>query len=367
LVYESGEIQDDTFNSIREHLNNKAHLVFNETKVIPARLYFRKETGAQIEIFCLEPYQNDHAKAMAAKGKVEWVCLIGNAKKWKSGSLVNRFDGLALEVRIKEKLEKEALISFSWEPQEVSFAEVLQRIGHIPIPPYIQRKDEDLDRTRYQSVMAKNDGAVAAPTASLHFSERLVQDLEKNGVSHSKLTLHVGAGTFKPIESKDVRSHKMHSEAVKVSLKQIEALAEAVRNEKGLVCVGTTALRSLESLFWIGVQCLKNGDPGDELKQEFSYLNPSDCSFLEVLGTLKSYLEANSQDELSFRTSLMIRPGYSFKTCKVLITNFHMPRSSLLLLVAALIGDDWKKVYRHALSHQYRFLSYGDSSLLIGN
>ena len=366
LVYRSQEIDDAQFSQLSNFLPSNSHLVFNETKVIPARLYFRKETGAEIEIFCLEPFGCEHAQAMSSKGEVEWTCLIGNAKRWKAGALKKNLKGQILEASVKEKLEKGAIIRFSWEKEEMSFAEVLQEIGHIPIPPYIKRADNEIDKDRYQSVMAKNDGAVAAPTASLHFSKSLVNNLCLEGIGHSELTLHVGAGTFKPIDCHDVRDHKMHAEKVKVTRNQLVSLMKVIDNGKELICVGTTALRSLESIYWLGILLSETGRLENNLDQEFSYENPSKKKRVEVLQMLINHLVEQKREELLFSTSLMIRPGYEFKMCKKLITNFHMPGSSLLLLVSALVGDQWKNIYQHALENSYRFLSYGDSSLLFG-
>jgi S-adenosylmethionine:tRNA ribosyltransferase-isomerase len=365
LVYD-GTIRDENFARLPDFLPLSATLVLNNTKVIEARLFFQKETGATIEIFCLEPWEpKDVAVSMATSGgRVQWLCLIGGASKWKKGQILHKkvmIEGeeVALSATYIAKEVDSFIIEFDWTSHH-SFAEVLHHAGAIPLPPYIKRKAEEEDLTRYQTIFAEYEGSVAAPTAALHFTENVFSRLAERNIHPHYITLHVGAGTFKPVKSETIGEHAMHAESFLVSAATLRALLDA----ETIVAVGTTSLRTLESLHWLGIKLLM-GHADFTLEQWEAYeLEESTLSYLDTLKALLDYLEQAGQDTLHCRTSLIIVPGYRFRSARALVTNFHQPRSTLLLLVAAFIGEDWKKVYDHALSHHYRFLSYGDSSLL---
>lgn len=368
LVYKSGKIEDDTFYHLPHHLPPGATLIANNTRVIEARLHFTKESGGVIEIFCLEPYQPAAmVQAMESYGPVQWRCLIGGASKWKPGLVLQKeleVEGkvVKLEARYLAKEEDSFIIEFNWN-SAVAFAEVLHIAGNMPLPPYIKRKAEGTDAARYQTVFAEHNGSVAAPTAALHFTERVFKGLAEKGINRSFITLHVGAGTFKPVKSETIAEHTMHAESFVVTAETLQTLLKA----ETLVAVGTTSLRTLESLHWLGVKLLMNKGLTDfTLGQWEAYdLMAQPFTYKESIEALYKHLQQKGEDELWCRTSLLIMPGYRFQSVKALITNFHQPRSTLLLLVAAFIGDEWKNVYNHALQNDYRFLSYGDSSLLI--
>ena len=367
LVYQNGMITDDTFYHLPHHLPPGATLIANNTRVIEARLHFTKSTGGVIEIFCLEPYQPSAiVEAMETVERVQWRCLIGGASKWKPGQILQKpfeIDGqpVVLNARYVTKEEEAFIIEFEWNGG-FSFAEILHVAGAMPLPPYIKRKAEGEDASRYQTVFAQHNGSVAAPTAALHFTERVFKDLSAKAIHHHYVTLHVGAGTFKPVKSETIAEHHMHAEVFSVNVDTLQALIKA----QTLVAVGTTSLRTLESLHWLGVKLLLNPTLAEfTLEQWEAYdLAPHGYTYTQSMEALHQHLLQNGQTELWCRTSLLIVPGYTFQSAKALITNFHQPRSTLLLLVAAFIGDDWKKVYDHALLNNYRFLSYGDSSLL---
>lgn len=367
LVYKDAILEDDTFYHLPHHLPPDATLILNNTRVIQARLHFTKPTGGVIEIFCLEPYQPAAmVQAMEIREKVQWRCLIGGASKWKPGQMLQKpfeIEGrqVILNARYLNKEEDSFIIEFTWNGG-FSFAEVLHEAGAMPLPPYIKRKAEGDDATRYQTVFAQHNGSVAAPTAALHFTKRVFNDLMDKRIQHHYITLHVGAGTFKPVKTETIAEHSMHAETFSVSLTTLQRLIEA----QTIVAVGTTSLRTLESLHWLGVKLLLDKTNTDfTLVQWEAYdLAQHPFSYTQSLQALANYLHEKGEEAIACRTSLLIMPGYQFHSAKALVTNFHQPRSTLLLLVAAFIGGDWKRVYDHALENNYRFLSYGDSSLL---
>jgi S-adenosylmethionine:tRNA ribosyltransferase-isomerase len=364
LVYRNGEISEDRFYNVEKHLPGESLLVLNNTRVIEARIIFQKGSGAFIEVFCLEPYLQSIETAMKAKGNSTWKCLIGGASKWKPGQVLEKqVEACRLEARYVSKMEDYFLIEFSWQPEEKPFVEVLHGTGAIPLPPYIKRKAEQLDQERYQTIFSINDGSVAAPTAALHFTPEVFSALEEKKITPAYVTLHVGAGTFKPVKTETIADHHMHGEPFSVHRDTIEAII----NAPVIISVGTTSIRTLESLYWLGIK-LKN-DPGAELLlgqwEAYELAKPGhEISKEESLGYLISWLKENNKHSIQCRTSMIIVPGYKAMIPDALITNFHQPQSTLLLLVSAFIGDDWKKVYDHAMKNDFRFLSYGDSSLL---
>jgi S-adenosylmethionine:tRNA ribosyltransferase-isomerase len=370
LFYKKGRIEARKFTEIPNLLPKKSLLVFNETKVIRARLLFRKTTGALIEIFCLEPVEPsaDHQLAFQSNSPVVWKCLVGNAKRWKSGVLempIETDTGKAtLKAEQVEKLSDSFLVRFSWESVEKTFSEIIEFSGLVPLPPYLNREAVETDKARYQTVYARHDGSVAAPTAGLHFTERQFNELKEKGIHTAKVTLHVGAGTFRPVVSSSIAAHDMHSERIRVSLETLSILRAELG--KNIIPVGTTSVRTLESLYWLAAR-LKKGDESFYVDQWDPYnrrINGA-LKMPEALDLLIGYLVKRDMTELEAVTRLIIVPGYQFKLCSGLVTNFHLPKSTLLLLVAAVIGSDWKKAYDFALQHDFRFLSYGDSCLFL--
>lgn len=366
LVYKSGKIEEGSFVNLAYHLPEGATLILNNTKVIAARVFFTKQSGGVIEIFCLEPFRQSIEASLQQQGSAEWVCMIGGASKWKPGLVLQkalRIDGteVQLEARYLGKAEDAFIIQFSWQPAHIHLARVLQVAGDIPLPPYIKRTAELTDKERYQTIFAKQEGSVAAPTAALHFSTNVFESLRRKDICTAQVTLHVGAGTFRPVKTPSIADHPMHSESFAVKRKTLDAILNATT----VVAVGTTSLRTIESLHWLGVKLLAG-----EIKQEWvlgqweAYNLDGKIDYRQSLGAIVNWMEKSGVAELHCRTALLIVPGYEFKIPAALITNFHQPGSTLLLLVAALIGDDWKEVYRHALENDFRFLSYGDSSLL---
>ncbi|MCI0751285.1 MAG: S-adenosylmethionine:tRNA ribosyltransferase-isomerase [Flammeovirgaceae bacterium] len=366
LVYQQGKIEHAQFNNLHNFLTADSLLVFNDTKVIPARLLFQKETGAVIEIFLLEPVSPSTllVQAMAATSGTTWQCIIGNVKRWKDGtSLSMSENGITFNVQLLNRSEN--LVELTWSPPYLTFAEAIAKVGATPLPPYIKRKAEKSDEARYQTIYSHYEGAVAAPTAGLHFTEEVFASLHKKNIQKEFVTLHVSAGTFQPIKSTDVLNHEMHHEQIVINRSTIEKL---MHHEGKITCVGTTCVRTLESLYWFGRKLMENKS---EMVFSISQNEPYELAW-NPYGSKKSSLEAvlqflekNKTETLIGYTSIFIHPGYQFKMCDALITNFHQPGSTLILLVAAFIGDDWRKVYEEALSNNYRFLSYGDSSLLI--
>ncbi|MBT7466323.1 MAG: S-adenosylmethionine:tRNA ribosyltransferase-isomerase [Bacteroidetes bacterium] len=370
LCYENGNIDEQTFPMISNWVPAHSLMIKNNTRVIQARLLFNKSSGARIEIFCLEPvFPSDYESNLSARKKVIWKCLIGNSKKWKSGSLKKEIyiDGksILLEAKKVSSSMSEHNIEFSWEPANYSFSELLARTGLMPIPPYLNRKAEEGDRKWYQTIYAQHLGSVAAPTAGLHFTDTILDSLAKQKTHLAELTLHVGAGTFTPVKDKKIQNHKMHAEHVQVSKELIQSVLN--HTEKGITAVGTTTLRSLESMYWLGVLCYEKKVNFSQTIEIDQWLPYQDKSGIETTTSLRSLLTAMTNagvNEISFITRIIIVPGYAFKIVDQLITNFHQPNSTLLLLVAAFIGEDWKRVYNFALNNKFRFLSYGDSSVL---
>jgi S-adenosylmethionine:tRNA ribosyltransferase-isomerase len=433
LVYRQGQIREDIYRNLAHHLPENALLIFNDTKVVEARIVFRKPSGAQIEIFCLEPptEYGSIATAMSQTGKIRWKCLIGGASKWKPGQVLcrriepeppgaathggtdslhgtpgNPTPALLLEARWIDKLEDCFLIELSWSPPELSFAELLHRAGLIPLPPYIRRAPAGSDQERYQTVYARYDGSVAAPTAGLHFTEALFKTLEAKNIRKEFVTLHVGAGTFMPVKTEVLAQHAMHAEFIVVKRPTIEKLLAAA--EGTIIPVGTTSLRTIESLYWLGIKTIRNPAilPEDLVVHQWDpytsettndrdgaaghgsedgAIGPGsgagagarnaagtgmesipvgDSPAGVALQALLDWMERHGLEQLQTKTQLLITPGYPWKLTRALITNFHQPESTLLLLVSALIGDSWKDIYRYALDHEFRFLSYGDGCLL---
>jgi S-adenosylmethionine:tRNA ribosyltransferase-isomerase len=377
LVYKESKISEAVYQNIADYLPADSLLVFNDTKVVEARLLFQKPTGGVIEIFCLEPHHQNAGitPAMQQHEKVLWNCLIGGASKWKHGQVLSKnifHNGheLFLEARFIGKETDSFIVELSWNDSKLSFAEVLHLFGAIPLPPYIKREAEQTDTERYQTVYAQREGSVAAPTAGLHFTERIFKSLEEKNICKDFVTLHVSAGTFKPVKTETMKEHEMHAEHFTVTRSLIENLLAYL--DKNIVAVGTTSLRTLESLYWLGASMV-NGDPKtngwpNEITQWEVYDKtcPS-ISFKGALNNLINYMNEKGTDHITAKTQIIIAPGYEFKVVKGLVTNFHQPQSTLLLLVAAFIGTDWKKVYSYALENNFRFLSYGDGSLLWKN
>ena len=386
LVLKDNNISSSHFNEIGDFLPKDSLLIFNETKVVRARLQFTKESGAAIEIFCLEPISGngDYQVAFSSKSPSRWKCLVGNSRRWKNETISLRlYESTSQQVNEStsqgqsqcqilhaERLEKNdsySVVEFSWEPAELSFAEVLEAAGEIPLPPYLHREAEESDRERYQTVFAKHEGSVAAPTAGLHFTNELITNLKERGITFEEVTLHVGAGTFRPVSSETIGEHEMHSETIVVKKSCIENL---IRNcGKTIIPVGTTSMRTIESLYWIGLMLMEEGleERNLHLNQWFPYQERETLpSAEESLSTILEYLNKYELSELHATTALMIAPTCKINIAKALITNFHQPKSTLLLLVSALIGDKWKEVYQYALDNDFRFLSYGDSCLFLG-
>jgi S-adenosylmethionine:tRNA ribosyltransferase-isomerase len=370
LIYEGGNISQNSFSELSTYLPAGSWLVFNNTRVIQARLRFRKETGARIEIFCLEPVDPpDYEQSFQSLNSATWLCLVGNAKKWKSGpvflEITLKGEAVKLEAILKRRSGEGFEVTFQWEQPGITFGEIIEQSGSTPIPPYLNREAELSDKERYQTIYSLNKGSVAAPTAGLHFTQEMMADLEKSGMGMAKLTLHVGAGTFVPVKEQNVRDHHMHSELVVLRKSFLEQWRQ---KPEGLIAVGTTSTRSLESLYWLGVKLLSdsNADPSELGIDQWDHESlPQEVSLADSLDAILKFCERHLLEELHFATRLMIVPGYRFRTISGLLTNFHMPGSTLLLLIAAWIGEDWKKVYEYALQENFRFLSYGDSSLLI--
>lgn len=370
LICRGEIITRDIFKNIADHIPAGALAVFNNTKVIRARILFRKNTGAGIEVLCLEPLLPiDYELAFGSKEPVEWKCMIGNLKKWKTGILNTPFIYKGRNYMLTaEKIKPEGdawRVRFSWDCDSISFSEVIDAIGHVPLPPYINREDEAEDSKRYQTVYSRFKGSVAAPTAGLHFTESVLDTFDKNGIKSAEVTLHVGTGTFQPVKSKFISGHEMHCEQFFVPVKTIKLLLE---NQGKIVAVGTTSVRTLESLYWLGVKLLTN-EAGNEiplfLGQWEAYELTGSLTVEESLLALLDFLKNKNLDYLPASTSLIIIPGYRFRIIDGLITNFHQPGSTLLLLVSAFIGKTWKKIYEYAMENNFRFLSYGDSSLLL--
>lgn len=363
LTYKSGLIAEDRFFNLSDHLPKDSVLVFNDTKVLSARLYFKKETGAKIEIFCLEPFESTVEQTLMSKSTCRWVCMVGNLKRFKEKDVLKlEIAGSQLEARLLVKHHQEVIIQFNWT-NEVEFADILKEAGEIPLPPYLNRATEAKDKDTYQTVYAKQDGAVAAPTAGLHFVDEQLETLKAEGHDLACLTLYVGAGTFRAVKTDKLVDHEMHEERIVIQKSTIEALKSKTGK---IICVGTTSLRSLESMYWLAEKMVdQQDDQIDFLHQEDAYNLKGKMSWEAACDHLLKVLNERGEDCLDFHSALFIMPSYQWKAISGLITNFHQPKSTLLSLVSAWIGEDWKKVYRYAMDHEFRFLSYGDSSLLI--
>jgi S-adenosylmethionine:tRNA ribosyltransferase-isomerase len=363
LVYNKGEIQDSVFSNLPNVLQPGDLLVFNNSKVIPARIIFQKESGAFIEIMCLAPFGTSYTEAFSAHDSVSFTAYIGNSKRWKEGKLELKinWNNSPESVFIERKgIEKDAfIVEFTWNFNAV-FSEVIEAIGQVPLPPYFQRKPVANDVSRYQTVFAKTEGSVAAPTAGLHYTEEVLSALKENGVNQAQVCLHVGAGTFKPVSSERIEDHEMHAEFFEVT----RACIQSLLNCNGrVIAAGTTSMRTLESLYWLGVRVLE-GKEVDVVDQWESYFSTSSYSKEEALNALLGHLDATQRESICASSSICIAPGYRFKICSGLQTNYHQPKSTLLLLIAATVGEEWKRIYAHALEREYMFLSYGDTMLI---
>ena len=374
LLYRDGEISRSQFKNLPQYLPENSLLVYNNTKVIRARMFFRKETGAQIEIFCLEPLMPaDYAQNFQAQGSCEWLCLVGNLKKWKGGKLhrqlsLNGQDVVfsAEHVGVEDKAQR---IRFSWTPAEIPFGDLLEQAGQIPIPPYLNRESQQSDERSYQTVYSRIEGSVAAPTAGLHFTPAVLQSIDEKQIKRQEVTLHVSASTFQPVKSEQMDGHPMHLEFISVEASLIEDL---LKYEGRITAVGTTSVRTLESLYWFGVHLMESNTMQSNsleesvwtLHQWYPYEDHQDYSMQQALQALLDDMRAKGETQFTASTRLLIAPGYTFRVVSDIITNFHQPQSTLLLLVSAYVGEDWRKIYDYAMAHDFRFLSYGDSSLL---
>lgn len=374
LLYRDGEISRSQFKNLPQYLPENSLLVYNNTKVIRARMFFRKETGAQIEIFCLEPLMPaDYAQNFQAQGSCEWLCLVGNLKKWKGGKLHRQLSLNGQDVVFSaEHLgveDKAQCIRFSWTPAEIPFGDLLEQAGQIPIPPYLNRESQQSDERSYQTVYSRIEGSVAAPTAGLHFTPAVLQSIDEKQIKRQEVTLHVSASTFQPVKSEQMDGHPMHLEFISVEASLIEDL---LKYEGRITAVGTTSVRTLESLYWFGVHLLESNTMQSNsveesvwtLHQWYPYEDHQDYSMQQALQALLDDMRAKGETQFTASTRLLIAPGYTFRVVSDIITNFHQPQSTLLLLVSAYVGEDWRKIYDYAMANDFRFLSYGDSSLL---
>ncbi len=368
LIYDKGAISEKHFADIGDVLPEGSLLVFNNTKVVRARLIMHKESGARIEVFCLEPHDPaDYERAFAVKGSCSWSCIVGNLKKWKEGAVAINFDfegrPSKIEARIEERGSREHIVRFDWDA-DMTFGQLLEYLGRIPIPPYLNRESEEIDNTRYQTVYSKFEGSVAAPTAGLHFTPELIESMRSRGYAFEEVTLHVGAGTFLPVKEKDAADHPMHTEHFEVRLSTVDTLLANIGN---ITAVGTTSVRTLESLPVLAWRIHTAGSCGDEVIGQWEpYDIPAEYTGRDALAELAGYMRRNGLEKIKAATRIMITPlGFEYRIVRNIITNFHQPQSTLLLLVAAYVGDDWHRIYDYALHNGFRFLSYGDSSLLM--
>ena len=357
LVYRDGQVSEDRFYNIGDYIAPHALLIYNNTRVIQARLEFHKPTGARIEVFCLEPLTpHDYQLSLSSTTGCTWKCMVGNAKKWHDEAIELKAGNFTLRAYKEQSLGNTFAVRFEWSEENVSFAEILDAAGELPIPPYLNRKTEESDLRTYQTVYSRIKGSVAAPTAGLHFTEKVLADLHTRGIETDEVTLHVGAGTFLPVKTADANEHTMHTEIIAVPRDTIAHIQAQLGH---IVAVGTTSMRTLESLYFIGCH------PQTATVGQFEpYENDYTLSVYDALQAILDYLDATNQDTLHAETQIMIKPGYTFRIVDQLITNFHQPQSTLLLLVSAFVGGDWHTIYDYALSHDFRFLSYGDSSIL---
>ncbi len=367
LIYKADTISNDIFRNIDNYLPSDSLLVFNNTRVIRARILFHKDTGATIEILCLEPLSPiEYELSFSSKKPVEWKCIIGNLKKWKRGVLLTKFNFNGQEyVLTAERTHPEGeawRVRFSWNCSEICFGEVIEATGHIPLPPYINREDDTEDITKYQTIYSSIKGSVAAPTAGLHFTKQVFEKLKKKGIRSVEVTLHIGAGTFRPVKSKTISGHEMHREHFFIAAETIELL---LHNNGKIIAVGTTSVRTLESLYWLGVKLISNPEAELCLEQWEIYDMKKNVSVRESMEALLRLLKERSLYSINASTSIIIIPGYEFRMINGMVTNFHQPKSTLLLLISALTGEKWKDIYTYALENGFRFLSYGDSSLIL--
>ena len=382
LIYKHGDISEDVFYNLPNYLPKQSLMVFNNTKVIQARIHFRKETGALIEIFLMEPVSpSDYELMFQTKGHCSWLCMVGNLKKWKEGCLKRYFEIAGKALTLSASLHKEKTnqsstgtnywVDFDWDNDNVNFAEILEVVGELPIPPYLNRETQDSDKKTYQTVYSKIKGSVAAPTAGLHFTNEVLHAIDEHGIEREELTLHVGAGTFKPVKSEEIDLHEMHTEYIVVHR---HTLINLLKYGCNAIAVGTTSVRTLESLYYIGVKLEQNPDASEDelhVNQWEPYEQSHDGGWVKditaerALQNIVNWLDKSEVKVLHGSTQIIIAPGYKYKIVKMLITNFHQPQSTLLLLVSAFVKGDWKCIYDYALTHDFRFLSYGDSSLLI--
>jgi len=372
LLYKNATISESTFSDIAEFLPENSLLVYNNTRVIQARLIFFKETGARIEVFCLEPLNPaDYAQSLGATSECVWKCMVGNLKKWKEGRLskIIAFDGktCTFEAELLHTEGNTHSIHFRWDNADIHFADILEKAGELPIPPYLHRKTEESDLTTYQTVYSKIKGSVAAPTAGLHFTPEVFESLKPKHIETEELTLHVGAGTFQPVKTRDIAEHHMHTEVISVKRSTIVHLQQKLGN---IIAVGTTSVRTLESLYFIGAMLqqdagFENSEKGFHVPQWAPYEGKTEISTSDALQNILDYLDKNKLTTLHADTQIMIKPGYEFHLIDGMITNFHQPKSTLLLLVSAFVNGNWKEIYDYALANNFRFLSYGDSSLLM--
>lgn len=384
LIYRKGIITEDRFIHLSHYLPKGSLMIFNNTKVIQARLHFRKDTGARIEVFCLEPaLPHDYALMFQQTSGCSWYCMVGNLKKWKGGclrrSLAIRGQAVELRAELGEIHGNSFRIDFSWDSDQVTWAEILDAVGELPIPPYLNRATQESDKETYQTVYSKIKGSVAAPTAGLHFTERVLTDLRASGIECDEVTLHVGAGTFKPVKSEEIRGHEMHTEYICVGK---ETIGRLLAHGGRCIAVGTTSVRTLESLYYIGVYLSEHPDASEQelhVSQWAPYEyaattrpagsvndgRPESLTTVQALQHVYDYLDRHGMGALHTSTQIIIAPGYEYHVVEMMVTNFHQPQSTLLLLVSAFVHGDWHSIYDYALSHEFRFLSYGDSSLLI--
>lgn len=379
LVYRQGQVSHDVFYNLPEYLPKGALMVFNNTKVIQARMHFRKDTGALIEVFLLEPAQpSDYELMFQTSERCSWYCLVGNLKKWKEGTLTHQVEVNGAEWIVKATRGPDHgtshRIDFEWEPVnsplstvncKLSFAEIIDAMGELPIPPYLNRETQESDKTTYQTVYSKIKGSVAAPTAGLHFTPEVLAAVDAHGIEREELTLHVGAGTFKPVKSEEIEGHEMHTEYISVRRDTIRKL---IAHDGCAIAVGTTSVRTLESLYYMGLKVMQNPDASEDdlhVNQWEPYDTDTQVSTVDSLTALGAWMDAHGLEVLHSSTQIIIAPGYQYHIVKMLVTNFHQPQSTLLLLVSAFVKGDWHKIYDYALANDFRFLSYGDSSLLI--
>lgn len=368
LIWDQGRIAEDQYRNLADHLESGATLVFNNTRVVEARILFTKPSGGKIEVFALEPgdLYADITSAMLRTGRVQWKCMIGGASKWKHGMVLEKKVGdVTLRASIADQFPDCFLLNLEWDAPDMSFAELLHRAGLIPLPPYLKRDAEASDAERYQTIYAREEGSVAAPTAGLHFTERVFRSLDAKNIRSRFVTLHVGAGTFKPVKGETMQEHDMHAEFIDVSAETIAALA----GDERIIAVGTTSLRTLETVYWMGIKAslhpsISLEDIEIEQWDVYDHLQQHTLPRADALGHLLTWMRTRSLDRIICRTRLLIAPGYTARMVTGIITNFHQPQSTLLLLIAALVGPDWRRIYDHALDNGFRFLSYGDGSLI---